>query len=328
MELLTERKVKNMKMKNLLIAAVAGALLLSGCSAGGGKTAVKVGDSAISENGVKFVAEYLMNTGKAENAADILRDDFLLKEIADKMNLEVSEDDEASAKQMIAQFKSSNGGKKAGDKILSKFGLDDDFLMTIALAETYSNLIMENIDVAEPTDDEVYQSFKDKYMRAKHVLIPTTDDTTGADLDEEGMKKAEETANEVLEKAKGGANFDDLVKEYGKDPGMESNKDGYIFTDNEMVSEFEDAVKSIKPGEFTICKSNFGYHIIQRLELKEGDELFKTYFDENKSMIKSRLEANKQEEAIDSKAEELGIKTEENEEVINGITIEDVSSLG
>ena len=45
-------------------------------------------------------------------------------------------------------------------------------------------------------------------------------------------------------------------------------------------------------------------------------------------MIKSRLEANKQEEAIDSKAEELGIKTEENEEVINGITIEDVSSLG
>lgn len=317
-----------MKMKNLLIAAVAGALLLSGCSAGGGKAAVKVGDSTITENGVKFVAEYLMNTGKAENAANILRDDFMLKEIADKMNLEVSEDDKSSAKQMIAQFKSSNGGKKAGDKLLSEFGLDDDFLMTIALAEAYSNLIMENIDISEPTDDDVYQSFKEDYLRAKHVLIPTTDDMTGADLSEEDLAKAEQTANEVLEKAKGGANFDDLVKEYGKDPGMESNTDGYIFTDNEMVSEFENAVKSIKPGEFTLCKSDFGYHIIQRLELKEGDELFKKYFDENKTTIKSKLEAKKREEAIDKKAEELGIKTEENEEVINGIEIDDVSVLG
>ncbi len=312
-----------MKIKNLLIASIAGALLLSGCSAG--KTAVKVGDSNITENGIKFVAQYLMNNGKAENAAEILKNNFMLKEIADKMDLEVTEDDKTAAKQMLAQFKSSNGGKKAGDKILSKYGLDDDFLMTIALSSAYSDLITEKLDIAEPTDDEVYQSFKEDYMRAKHVLIPTTDDTTGEDLDEEGMKKAEETANEVLEKAKNGANFDDLVKEYGKDPGMESNKDGYIFTDNEMVSEFEDAVKSVKPGEFVICKSSFGYHVIQRLELKEGDELFKKYYDENKTTIKSRLQANKQEEAIEAKAKELGIETEENEDVISNIKIEDVS---
>ena len=60
--------------------------------------------------------------------------------------------------------------------------------------------------------------------------------TTGADLDEDKLAEAEKKANEILERAKNGEDFDALIKEYNEDPGMESNQDGYFFTDGEMVS--------------------------------------------------------------------------------------------
>lgn len=71
-----------------------------------------------------------------------------------------------------------------------------------------------------------------------------------------------------------GKDFDLLIQEYSEDPGCAKNPDGYIFTDGQMIIEFENAVKSIDIGEFTTCKSDYGYHIIQRLALDEIPELF------------------------------------------------------
>ncbi len=64
-----------------------------------------------------------------------------------------------------------------------------------------------------------------------------------------------------------GEDFDALIKEYNEDPGMNQIKND-LFTDGEMVSEFEDATKSIEPGEITMCKSDYGYHIIKRLPIR------------------------------------------------------------
>ena len=59
--------------------------------------------------------------------------------------------------------------------------------------------------------------------------------------------------------------LDALVKEYGKDPGMEANKDGYVFTYGEMVKSFEDASFALGVGEVSApVKSDYGYHIIKR----------------------------------------------------------------
>lgn len=38
--------------------------------------------------------------------------------------------------------------------------------------------------------------------------------TTGADLDEDKLAEAEKKANEILERAKNGEDFDALIKEY------------------------------------------------------------------------------------------------------------------
>jgi parvulin-like peptidyl-prolyl isomerase len=316
-----------MKLKKLLIAALAGALLLSGCStSGSGKTAVQVGDSVITDNAIKFMAEYCMGTPDVSGAEESLQQCYLIKEIADKMGITLDDDETKEIKQEIASFKANEGGKTAGDKLLKSFGLDDDILMTIASTSSYAQKIFEQITIDDPTDDELLQYFKDSYLRAKHVLIMTQDSETGEDFDDEKMAEAEQQANEILEKAKGGANFDDLIKEYGEDPGMSSNEDGYFFTDGQMVTEFEDATKSIQPGEFTLCKSTFGYHIIQRLAIDESDPVVEEYFNDNKTSIQSSYASKQQQDALDKKAEELGITVETNQDVIDSIVLEDVST--
>lgn len=312
-----------MNFKKLLITLTAGALLLSGC-ASGGKTAVKVGDSSITDNAVKFVGEQMMNGAAVANAVDALKQSYLVAEVAEKMGITLDDEETSAVKQQIASFKANQGGKTEGDKLLKSYSVDDDLLNVLAASGYYSEKIFEQLEMnTEPSDDELKQYFKDDFLRAKHVLIPTTDMTTGEDLTEDALAEAENKANEVLEKAKNGDDFNALIEEYNEDPGMASNEDGYFFTDNQMVKEFEDATKSIQPGEFTLCKSSYGYHIIQRLPI-EGDS-FDKFFEDNKTAVESAFSAAQEQKALESKAEELGITTEEYQDVIDGIKFSDAA---
>lgn len=297
-----------------------GAMLLAGCS-GNGQTVMKIGDTNITEGAVNFFANYGMGTEDVDAAVDNLKQEYLLKEVANAMDITLSDDEAKQVKSGISNFKANQGGKKAGDKLLKKYGVDDDIIATILSASTYSQQIMDKLDVADPTDDEVKQYFVDNYLRAKHVLIATKDMSTGADLDADKLAEAEKKANEILERAKNGEDFDALIKEYNEDPGMESNPDGYFFTDGEMVSEFEDATKSIEPGEITMCKSDYGYHIIKRLPIDESDSKFSEYLENNKSAVQSAVTSKKQEEALEKKAEELGIKVEVDQDKIDKMVI-------
>ncbi|PZP55793.1 MAG: hypothetical protein DI586_05690 [Micavibrio aeruginosavorus] len=89
-------------------------------------------------------------------------------------------------------------------------------------------------------------------VHARHILV-----------------EKEETAKEIVTKLEGGAKFEDLAKEYSKDP---SNKDtggdlGY-FTKETMVKEFADAAFGGKKGEVlkTPVKTQFGFHVIEILD--------------------------------------------------------------
>lgn len=64
--------------------------------------------------------------------------------------------------------------------------------------------------------------------------------------------------------------FDLLLAQYGTDPGMRSNPNGYLFTDGDMVTEFENAVKALNIGACSSApvQSQFGWHIIVRLDPK------------------------------------------------------------
>lgn len=89
---------------------------------------------------------------------------------------------------------------------------------------------------------------------AKHILV---DD--------------EQTAQGIialLQQTPSMAVFNQLLATYGTDPGMTSNPNGYLFTDGDMVSEFENAVKALALNSCSTVpvKSQFGYHVILRLD--------------------------------------------------------------
>lgn len=66
--------------------------------------------------------------------------------------------------------------------------------------------------------------------------------------------------------------FDLLLLQHGTDPGMLTEPDGYVFGPGYMVAEFEEGTKALQPGEIGApVKSQYGWHIIQRLPLTLED---------------------------------------------------------
>ena len=106
--------------------------------------------------------------------------------------------------------------------------------------------------------ETVKKAYQETYLCAKHVLIPYE------------SEQAEKTAKDVYRYAKAGTKFDQLIEDFGEDPGMEQNPDGYVFTDGEMVAPFENAVKALPVGGISQpVESDFGYHVIMRMPLPE-----------------------------------------------------------
>ncbi len=91
-------------------------------------------------------------------------------------------------------------------------------------------------------------------MAAKHILV--TD---------------KKVATELYNKLKKGADFDQLMVQYTEDTGLESYPDGYVFSEGEMVAEFELATKSLRVGQISdVVESIYGYHIIKRIAVPDS----------------------------------------------------------
>ncbi len=120
------------------------------------------------------------------------------------------------------------------------------------------------------SEEDIVSDYETNYVNAKHILIMTKDQSTGQPYSKEQRKNARETAEYILRRLDRGDSFDDLIKEYGEDPGMAQYPDGYVFTYGEMVEPFEKAVYSMKVNEVSgIVESEFGFHIIKKISLPE-----------------------------------------------------------
>lgn len=146
-------------------------------------------------------------------------------------------------------------------------------------------------------EEELLAKYNETYLSAKHILIMTQDATTGAPLSDEEKASKKALAEEILAKATP-ANFDSLVGEYSEDPGSVSQPDGYVFTDGEMVPEFENAVKELEIGGISgIVETSYGYHIILRQALPTDAE------NENYQQIMATLTQTAAAENLEKAAE-------------------------
>jgi peptidyl-prolyl cis-trans isomerase D len=100
-------------------------------------------------------------------------------------------------------------------------------------------------------------------IRASHVLIKSD----GKDPVKDAAAK--KIAEDVLAKAKAGADFAALAKQYSEDDSKTKGGDLDYFGRGRMVKEFEDAAFALKPGEISgVVKSQFGYHVIKLTDHK------------------------------------------------------------
>jgi len=81
------------------------------------------------------------------------------------------------------------------------------------------------------------------------------------------LVEKQSVALEVLEKLKNGESFAKLAEEYSIDGTRKHGGDLGFFGRGEMVREFEDAAFKLEKGDTSgLVKTQFGYHIIKRLE--------------------------------------------------------------
>ncbi len=131
--------------------------------------------------------------------------------------------------------------------------------------------LRQSLHPSEQSIEAYYKQNIEQYrvqfrVHVEHILFKTTG-KTDAEV-EEIRKKAED----VLEKAKKGANFEELAKKYSEDDSTKPKGGdlGWI-QKGQTVPEFENAAFALKNGQISgLVKSMFGFHIIKMVEREEA----------------------------------------------------------
>lgn len=230
--------------------------------------------------------------------------------IANDYNISLTEQDEADIETYLQQQGDAFETTEEYEKALEESSITEDLLRRLITQQVtgnrdYEELYNKDGALLAPPDDEIKEDLAKDYARVYHVLVANdhfADDEEYADADEQTLKNAaKEYAEELLEQIQNGADIYDLAQE-ADDPGMVDNTDGYFFTYGEMVEPFEKAAFALEIGQTSdLVETDYGYHIIQRLEQEQ-------YVEDNWDEVRTTYLNRKFNEQID--------------ELLNNVTIE------
>jgi peptidyl-prolyl cis-trans isomerase D len=164
------------------------------------------------------------------------------------------------------------------------------------------NQVRQSLQVSDDQLKVQYQQNIQQYqvpnrVHVEHILLMTVGKT---DAEVEEIRKK---AQDILNQAKKGANFEDLAKKYSEDPGTK-DKGGDLgwIVQGQTVAEFEKAAFSLPKGSISdLVKTQYGFHI---LKIIDKESAHTKPFDEVKDSIRTPLllsEADKQAGGIADK---------------------------
>lgn len=193
-----------------------------------------------------------------------------------------------------------------------KAGLDKDPDLLKQLTLMRENLVAQaqlkrleaNIAISDEDLKKAYDAKQNEYeqVKASHILIafkgsPAAQAGKPEITEEQAKAKAEDLRKQVA----GGASFEELAKKESDDTGSGA-KGGELgeFGRGQMVPEFEKAAFESKPGDLTVVRTQFGYHVIKVEEHK------KTPFEQVKGTLErqerqTRLQATLDKMKADAK---------------------------
>lgn len=174
--------------------------------------------------------------------------------------------DMAKAQERIDTIKKQSGEEQFNKQIASMNLTEKDVLVKIA----DSGMIMELINSLSKVDEAEAKKFYDKNpqfftsMSASHILAKFPDVEEGKTLSDADKAKAMEKLKIAQKALADGKAFADIAKEHSDCPSKEQGGDLGKFQSGQMVPQFEEALKKLKPGEVSgPVETQFGYHLIK-----------------------------------------------------------------
>jgi len=150
------------------------------------------------------------------------------------------------------------------DKAKDKYRIGERRRIKYALLNVDN--VRNSIVVPEADIEAFYKQNLQQYqtpaqVRASHILLK---------LEGKDEKQVQALAEDIAKKAKGGADFAALAKQYSEDDSNNTNGgDLDYFGRGRMVAEFEQAAFAMKAGEISDpVKTAFGFHIIKMVDNK------------------------------------------------------------
>ena len=114
-------------------------------------------------------------------------------------------------------------------------------------------------------EDEIKAFFDKEFVKVRHILYKNTD-SSNKKLDDEALAAKKDKAEAALAAIQSGEKTLDDYKADTEDSGYE-----YVFTYGSMVKPFEEAAFEMNVGDVRLVETEYGYHIIEKLEKTEED---------------------------------------------------------
>ncbi len=163
--------------------------------------------------------------------------------------------------QMDAVYEGYEDDYEAYVDDMAKYNMNDAVYRFILQNDILSEELIQKMmtDGVIPSSDEELEAIlaSAEFIHVKQILISNDNGNT----EEENLALAEE----VLEKLNNGADFDEMIKEYGNDLYLFGTDNGYYISRGSYYEEFEEAAFALEIGEISgIVKTDSGFSIIKR----------------------------------------------------------------
>jgi parvulin-like peptidyl-prolyl isomerase len=155
---------------------------------------------------------------------------------------------------ILAACGASKPGAMSGPTMNNKMAPD---------APQVSHVVSQDILAREPIANRAM---------VKHILIAWKDlDSDDYHVDPRAKERSKADAEKVVDSLVGqlraGADFDELMKANSEDAGSAASGQPFaVSPDAQLVIEFKTLGLRLNVGEYGVCESQFGFHIIKRVE--------------------------------------------------------------
>jgi peptidyl-prolyl cis-trans isomerase D len=190
----------------------------------------------------------------------------------------------------------------AYEKNKAKYQVPEKRVVRYAIVDV--NQVRQGMQISDDQLKAQYQKDIQQYqvpnrVHVEHILLMTV----GAGKTDAEVEEIRKKAQDILNQAKKGSNFEDLAKKYSEDPGTKDKGGdlGWIIQ-GQTVAEFEKAAFSLPKGSISdLVKTQYGFHI---LKIIDKESAHTKPFEEVKETIRVPLlntEADKQASDIADK---------------------------